>query len=108
AKLEVRQELDEVGNGRFLETEWLAIRPLLQPVGHVLDELGHRLAEHGLDLRRRLGHALRRLLALLLPDLPRNGFQLIRHADADVLPRKAKLACDIFNPWVVSGIVETA
>src|SRR5207249_3075701 len=39
AKLEVRQEFDEVGNGRFLETEWLAIRPLLQPVGHVLDEL---------------------------------------------------------------------
>src|SRR4030095_12194008 len=35
------------------------------------------------------------------------GFELIRHAEADVLPGKAELPCDIFKRWVIGRIVET-
>src|SRR5207244_6700256 len=75
---------------------------------HVLDELRHRFPQHHLNFGRCFGHTLRRLFPLLLPDLGRDSFELIRHAKAHVLPRKAEFPCDVFNGRVIGRIVEAA
>jgi len=52
-------------------------------------------------------HALRGLLALLLPDQLQDALQLIRHAEAYVLPRESELAGGVVHGRVVGGIVES-
>ena len=56
----------------------------------------------------RLCHPLRGFFALLLPHLLGDASQLIRHAEAHVLPGEPELPLYFITGWIVGGVVKTA
>src|ERR1039458_5308719 len=84
----------------------LSIWAVLQPVAHVVNQIGHGAPHHYLDFAHRLRHDSRRLFPLLVPNLRRDLPKLVRHAEADVPPTEVEGSPYLLDRRVVERIVK--
>src|SRR5580698_3651683 len=84
----------------------LSVWAVLQPVAHVVNQIGHGAPHYFLDLAHRLRHDLRRLFPLLIPNLRRDFSQLVRHPEADVAPTEVEGGPYLLDRRIVERIVK--